>query len=118
MEMKWHRLELRCSKCKQEPLITDISASADGELIFEMACCKCGTALIMRTTGIRMAAQALFKDIEEELAKKNPKQRLLKPPPPPKVEPNPKANGDKKFLRSLGINPDEKDPEPQNGGVE
>lgn len=99
MEMKWHRVELRCPQCNEEPLITDISASSDGAILVEMACCKCGTALQMMTTGTRMATRALYQDIEEQLAAKNPQQRLLAPPPPPKVD----KKSDDDWLHDLGI---------------
>jgi len=99
MELCWHKLILLCPDCKQEPLITDLSASADGEVLVEMVCVKCGTALTMRTTGTRLATQALYSDIEEQLAKANPQQKLLSPSPPPKV--NKKDDDD--FLGSMGI---------------
>ena len=112
MEMKWHKVQLACPDCQQEPLITNISASSDGEVLVQMVCVKCGTALQMRTTGTRLATQALYQDIEEQLAAKNPQQKLLAPPPPPKVEPNPKADDERDFFKQLGIDFDGIDFEP------
>ena len=97
MEMKWHRIELRCPECKQEPLITNISASADGEILIEMVCAKCQAQLQMKTTGTRLSIQSLYYDMEAHEGKKQPKQ--IAPPPPPKVDPQ----ADDDWLHDLGI---------------
>lgn len=94
--MKWHKIELLCPDCKQEPLITDISASADGAILVEMVCAKCQTSLAMHTTGTRLATQALYADLEERQTKKQPK--LLAPPPPPDT-----SAMDDKWLGEMGI---------------
>ena len=94
MQMKWHKLELLCPTCNTEPLIVDVSASADGEILFEMACAGCDTALVMKTTGTKMAARALYQDIEERLSSEVPK-------PQPEEKSNDQSDDD--WLHDLGI---------------
>lgn len=94
--MKWHKLVLRCPECQEEPLVTDISSSADGEILVEMYCAKCQSPLLMKTSGQRLATQALYADIEERV-QVQPKQIEA-----PKEEFN-----DNDWLHDLGIGGDE-----------
>ena len=98
MQMRWHKIQLACPSCKQEPTITDISVSADGEVLIEMVCSKCQAQLQMLTTGTRLAMQSLYYDIEACEEKKQPKQKLLAPPPPPDT-----SAADDKWLGEMGI---------------
>ena len=102
MLMRWHKIQLNCPECKQKVLITDISASADGEILIEMICERCQAQLQMKTTGTRLSIQSLYYDMEAHEGKQ-PKPRQIAPPPPPKV--NPKADDD--FLHNFGIGGDD-----------
>ena len=113
VRMRWHRLSLKCKKCNLEMAIQNIHSSADGEILIESCCVKCALQVKYVSSLTKMMADAIFSDIEESMAKKNPKEKADIPVRPPLASPTEKILDDK-FFHDLGIDPN--DPKQIGGG--
>jgi hypothetical protein len=110
MDMLWHKVSITCSKCGDEPTITCLSASGDGEIMLDLICVKCGIQLRWVSNVTKMMANAIYADLAEHMAKTNPKICPRRPVTPPLLTPPTFTEEDKKWERDIGINPDEENP--------
>jgi hypothetical protein len=108
MEIKWRKLNFECVACKRSLTILFVSASADGELRFDVVCPPCGLKSYIITTSTKLIAQAIYLDLSEAIAAKNPKKRFNVPLRPPLADSLEKHTDDA-FLKDLGIDPDGED---------
>lgn len=99
MNVKWHKLNLMCATCNEEPSITEVLTSADGEIGFNMYCPKCQKECYYLTTGAKLIHKSLILDIMEV--------RQIKPVKPPLKKKEDHRAEDHDFLKGLGID-DEK----------
>jgi hypothetical protein len=78
-----------------------MSTSADSEILLEMVCATCGIQLVWKSNFGKLVACAIYADIEESMAKKEPKKRL--PVQPPLIADEKVA--DDLFLHEMHIDP-------------
>ena len=102
--MRWHKVVLGCPKCKAEPTLLELLASGDGEVMLQMCCVQCGISLQWISNSAKLVAGAIYSDIEEAMAKKEPQQRV--PIQPPLALPAPTlTKQDERDLHKWGIDP-------------
>jgi hypothetical protein len=95
MDMKWHRIVLSCPSCSQEPTILAFSTAADGSVLLEMICVRCGIKLAWKSDVVKLITNAFNSDLQENTIKHIPLR-------PPMNDPCEKI-ADNKWLRNLGI---------------
>jgi hypothetical protein len=98
----WHKINLACKQCDKELVILHVSTSADGEILIDLVCSKCGTMLQWVSTFTRLQANSIYTDIEESLASKEPKTMAVVPLKPPIADPK-VVELDNKWLHDMGI---------------
>jgi hypothetical protein len=101
MEMKWHRVALSCPtpNCGREPTILAFSCAADGSVMLEMICVKCGIKLAWKSDVVKLITIAFNSDLQVDTL-------LHKPLRPPINDPCMKI-ADDKFLRMMHIDPND-----------
>lgn len=104
--MTWHKIGLQCPKCKGTFTILTIGVAADGEILVEGLCVSCSIGLEWKFSMAKLICGAYASDLAETEQKKNPRKGFR---PPLQITPPTITGDDKKFLRALGI-------DPQNGG--
>jgi len=83
-------------------IITTFATSADGEVLVELACIKCGKVYQWRRFFTQLIHEDTVLDLEEKKTANNP--TIVKPPlrlPSPK-----QTEQDRKWLKDLGIDPE------------
>ena len=116
MEQRWHGINIRCTTCEVECLITGVFCSADGEIMFLADCPKCNNKVRWTTNGPKLAYIGLRNDMEidqKEKAIEKIVERTLKPRkpvrPPLAIQQGPErlTVADAKWMAELHIDPEE-----------
>ena len=97
--MKWHKISPPCPQCETEPVILSVSIAADGEILVQMVCAKCGVRLGWKSNIVNLIRGAIVADIQEDAIQHKP----IRPPMKDPCE----IIADNAWLHSLGIDPNE-----------
>jgi len=99
MRHDWHLIVLACPKCQGHIHIISVSASADGEILFDLFCKECVLKLQWITTGAKLILKAITMDFEENKKPTVPPERKPVKPPMKLLT----SQSDKDFLKDMGI---------------
>jgi hypothetical protein len=105
----WGFKEVSCPKCQAVSFLMEVHFSADGQLRFKYYCTTCKVCFPIDYFASQLKNIALGLDLEKNLASRNTVEKSIKSPIKPTVKQisSPKqTDEDRKFLRSLGIDPD------------
>ena len=108
MDMKWHAVRLACQKCKGDVAIVEVSFAADGSILLDLICVKCGIELGWKSNFAECVRKAYQTDVDQYTIE-HPRPPLVPPlalPEAPIKEPR-WNDYDKIFLESEGIDPKE-----------
>lgn len=97
--MLWHKVELSCPKCSQEPTILNLLTSADSEILLDMVCVPCGLQLAWKATSASLICRSLIADQEQEKRQEKKPQKLLPPVKQKVVE----TTEETQWLHDMGI---------------
>jgi hypothetical protein len=114
---RWHGINVRCTTCEVECLITGAFCSADGKIMFLADCPKCNNKVRWTTNGPKLAYIGLRNDMEiaqkenaiERIVEKTFKpRRPIKPPLAIEQAPEQLTVDDAKWMIGMHIQPPEK----------
>jgi hypothetical protein len=109
---RWHGINVRCTTCEVECLITGAFCSADGKIMFLADCPKCNNKVRWTTNGPKLAYIGLRNDMEIAQKEKHIEKVLKprKPIHPPLQLPHVKEKlsvADAKWMAEMHINPED-----------